>query len=153
MDPSADRTIVRSLWAEAWNKGLGFAPWKDVLAGISVAEAAWIPGDGRHSIWAHVSHICFWREFIVSAARKGTLPTDEEIHRRNFEAPTSGLAGSEAAWTTLRQRFADSHAAIGAVYADPNAFHDWMFGLIGHDSYHVGQIMLLRALQGMKPLM
>lgn len=148
-----DRTTILTLWNGAWESGLGFAPWKDVLADITAAQAAWQPGDGRHSIWAHVSHICFWREYIAAAARKQPLPSDEEIKRHNFEAPRSGLAGSEEAWAVLRSRFADSHASVARVYADPTAENDWMWGLVAHDAYHIGQVMLLRALQGMPPLM
>jgi DinB superfamily len=151
--PTMDRGTVLTLWQDAWAKGLGFAPWKDVLQGLTAGQAAWPPGDGRHSIWAHVSHMCFWREYIAAAARKLPVPSDEEIRRRNFECPPSSLQAVQADWEALRERFVRSYRAVADVYADPVAHHEWMWGLIAHDSYHVGQVMLVRALQGLPPLM
>ncbi len=148
-----DRATISTLWDGALTHGLGFAPWKDVLVGLSPEHAAWRPGNERHSIWAHVSHICFWREYIAAAARKHAVPNDEEIKRLHFAAPVSGLEIVPAAWHQLQHRFLATHALMAEVYRDPSAESDWMWGLVAHDSYHVGQIMLLRALQGLRPLM
>jgi hypothetical protein len=148
-----DRPTILTLWNGAWEHGLGFAPWNTVLSGLTLAQASWTPANDRLSIWAHVSHICFWREYIAAAARKQAVPSDEVVKLRNFESPCSPLEATDAAWAALEKRFADSHALVAGVYADPTCDHDWMWGLVAHDSYHVGQIMLLRALQGLKPLM
>ena len=151
--PPMDRSTILSLWNGAWETGLGFAPWKDVLSGLTPTQASTPPGDGRHSIWAHVSHICFWREYIAASARGKPVPTDEEVRRHNFEAPASSLQATQAAWDALKDRFTSSHRAMAEVYGDPTTQNDWMWGLVAHDAYHVGQIMLLRALQGLPPIM
>lgn len=148
-----DRATILHLWTTAWDAGLGFAPWRDALNGISPAHAVWSPAPGRHSIWAHVSHMCFWREYLAMAARGMDVPSDDEVRRRNFEAPASLLQTGHVEWIALCRRFEDSHRSMAAVYADQACHHDWMWGLIAHDSYHVGQVMLLRALQGLAPLM
>jgi hypothetical protein len=148
-----DRSTILQLWNTAWERGLGFAPWKDVLNGLTPAQAAWSPGKDRHSIWAHVAHMCFWREYIASAARGQATPSDEDVHRLNFAGPESSLHAAPEAWADLQSRFAESHRLLARLYADPSVSHDWMWGLVGHDSYHVGQVMLLRALQGIRPLM
>jgi hypothetical protein len=148
-----DRATIKKLWNDAWETGLGHAPWKSVLEGITPAQARWKPAPDRHSIWENVNHVSFWRETIAAAARGKPMPADDLIAKKNFEAPQSEADATPGAWNAAKQRFATSYGAMSEVYSDPSTSHDWMWGLVGHDCYHVGQIMLLRGLQNVPAIM
>lgn len=132
-------------WDNAWDEGLWYAPWSKAVEGLTAAQAAWSPAPGRHSIWAIVNHMSFWREYSLRALR-GDRPTKEEAERRNFEAPTQV---TEAGWNAARLRFTDLQDQIRAVIADPAGDVTRIRYHIPHDSYHIGQIMYLRAMQGL----
>src|SRR5688500_14177758 len=142
------RGLLVSWWDEAWESGLWAAPWKSVLEGVSAEQAARGPSQGRNSIWQTVNHMCFWREHELRRLAGETVGS-EEVNRRNFEAPADG---SEAAWASARERFAATHRQILAALAVERSDISRIKYLLPHDSYHVGQIMTLRALHGLAPI-
>lgn len=148
MEPSA-RAFVAETWDRAWSAGLWAAAWGKSIEGLTSAQAAWTPAPGRHSIWQIVLHMCFWREYAISRAEGGATKPDEEIARNNFPDIDDT---SEAAWAKARARFEESHKRIAAGLRNPDPSFDRLAGLLGHDSYHIGQINYLRALQGLKPI-
>ncbi len=147
-DESARRFLVRT-WDEAWEGGLWAVPWKRALEGLTPEQAAWRPAEGRHSIWQLVMHVCYWREHELRKLAGETVPR-EEIERRNFEAPADT---SEAAWQATQDRFAQTQHRLAAAFANEATDLSRIQYLVPHDSYHVGQIMTLRALQSLPPLM
>ncbi len=132
-------------WDAAWDEGLWYAPWSKAIDGLTAAQAAWSPAPGRHSIWAILNHICFWREHALRTLR-GDRPAPDEVERRNFESPDEI---TEPAWHATRQRFASLHEQVRAVIADPAGDLSRIRYLIPRDSYHIGQIMYIRAMQGL----
>jgi hypothetical protein len=143
------REELLELWDEGWAGGMGwYAPWSQVLEGMTPEQAAWRPRPERHSIWQIAGHIMFWREVIVRSAA-GEQVGDEERARRNFESPASV---TQEAWDDLRRRFEDSHRRVRDVIENPSTDLKNFQRLAYHDSYHVGQIMYLRAMQGLSPI-
>jgi hypothetical protein len=132
-------------WDSAWDEGLWYAPWSKAIDGLTAAQAAWTPMAGRHSIWTIVNHMSFWREYSLRLLR-GDRPSKEEVEKRNFEAPSEP---TEAAWQATRRRFESLQDEIRGVIADPAGDLTRIRYHIPHDSYHVGQIMYLRAMQGL----
>ncbi|MGE3106954.1 MAG: DinB family protein [Phycisphaerales bacterium] len=132
-------------WDGAWDEGLWYAPWSKAIDGLTPEQAAWTPGPGRHSIWSIVNHMSFWREHSLRTLR-GQRPTSDEVERRNFEGP---LEVTEAGWRAARERFASLQEQIRSVIADPAGDLSRIRYHLPHDSYHVGQIMYLRAMQGL----
>ncbi len=63
----------------------------------------------------------------------------------NFAAPSDV---SEAAWKAAQDRLTKSHDAIRTALADEKTPVDKIRYLLPHDAYHLGQVMLLRGLQG-----
>lgn len=135
-------------WDGAWKEGLWYAPWSQALEGLTPQQAAWTPAPGRKSIWELLSHMCFWREHALRTIA-GDRPSKEEVAKRNFQAPTDL---TPAAWQAARDRFADLQNQIRQVIADPAGDVSRLQYMIPHDSYHVGQIMYLRAMQGLEPI-
>lgn len=142
------RGLLVRLWDEAWEDGLWATPWKQALDGLSAEQAAWRPGEGRKSIWEIANHICFWREHELRGL-VGEKVTKDEIERRNFEMP---VETSESAWQATRGRLAATHRQIRAAIADERNDLARLQYPLAHDSYHVGQIMTLRAFQGLPPV-
>ena len=136
---------VLQWWDAAWDEGLWYAPWSKAIDGLTAAQAAWTPAPGRHSIWAILNHMCFWREHALRVLRNDR-PSKEEVEKRNFETPADV---SEAAWAAARQRFATLQDQIRAIITDPAGDLTRIRYIIPHDSYHVGQIMYIRAMQGL----
>lgn len=148
-----DRATLGYLWSQSWEKGHGYTPWKDALGDLTPAQAAWKPGPERHSIWAHASHVAFWREYLVAMARGQSLPSDAEVANRSFDAPKGPSDASLPAWAALQTRVEQSHRLVERAIQDATLQVEPFAGLVAHDAYHLGQIMLLRAMLGLKPLM
>ena len=143
-------------WDESLTGGLWFASWRAALADLTPAQAAWTPAPGRHSIWQILNHVTYWREVTIRKARGDKLPADDtELARDNFRAPTARTA---AAWKHDTDRFEAAHAALRALIADPSTSVDPANTAtradyhLTHDAHHLGQIMYLRAMQGLKPI-
>lgn len=142
-----DQQTLARLWEEAWSDGIWYAAWEKALD-VTAAQAAWVPQSGRHSIWLIVNHMLFWQDYTLRALA-GNKPGRDEVERRNWEEPA---ATSEPVWAKTRQRFAQSCAAIrDAIRGDGKGLERLVYHL-PHESYHMGQIMYLRALQGLPPL-
>ncbi len=143
------QATVAAWWDEAWTEGLWAAPWGKAVEGLTAKQAAWTPGAGRHSIWQIVNHMIFWREYTLRILAGEPKPSPEERERLNFPAPEQV---TEEAWKATREKFAKSQWAIRDALSDDKTPLDRVPYHIPHDSYHVGQIMLLRAMQGMPPI-
>lgn len=144
-----DRTELAKLWDEAQNTGLWCAPWSKAFADLSAADAAWKPAPQRHSIWQMVHHVVFWREVAVARSAGGPRPPEDETERRNFEEPAGA---SEAAWRAAQERFAGSHSQVRETILSPAHSLDVLKYVLPHDQYHLGQVMLVRALLGKAPI-
>jgi hypothetical protein len=143
-----DRQFLLKNWTEADTKGLWAVPWERVLTGISAAQAAWKPDPKRHSIWQIVNHITFWREHELRGLA-GEKVGEDEIHRRNFEEPRPA---DEKSWAAATAYFNETHRKVAEAIKNPANSLDRLQYLLPHDCYHVGQIMYLRAMQGLPSL-
>lgn len=145
-----DRGELLQWWNEACNEGVWWAPWNRILEDLSAAEAAWAPAPGRHSIWQIVEHMIFWREYFAHRVEGGAPSSEAEVEARNWQA---SAARTDDGWRATRDRFAASHARIGALLANPSTPPppkpqlDLHYVLL-HDCYHAGQVMYLRSLLG-----
>jgi uncharacterized damage-inducible protein DinB len=59
---------------------------------------------------------------------------------------------TEVEWAGVLRRLEDSHRRVGAAMANPDHSLERIQYLVPHDAYHAGQIMYLRALQGLPPI-
>jgi len=144
-----DRETMLRLWDASWSEGRGVPPWARAVGGLTAEQAAWRPGPGRHSIWQNVNHVSIWREYVAARVLGRPGLTRDEVYARNFEEPQEATA---AAWQETQARLRRSHEAMREVIAAPGARLEDVVEHFGHDCYHLGQIMLLRALQGLEPI-
>ncbi len=149
-----DRRELVQWWDEAFDEGVWWAAWRRAVDGLTAEQAAWKPAPDRHSIWQLVNHMIFWRDYLVHRTRGGAPATATELDRKSWQDPEDQ---SEAAWRQTVYRFVESHARARAVMDDPETPAsptpelDLRY-LLFHDTYHIGQVMYIRALMGMEPL-
>ena len=145
----------------AFEKGRGLWAYSllDVLDGLTAEQAAWKPqGGSTKSIWEIVRHVAFWKDALRQRLEGGPW-ADTSGHEEKGWPPAP--EASEEAWAeTLEQLRRCQERLVQAVgklkddqlnepfpdEEEPMGEH--LFGLIAHDTYHTGQILLLRQLQG-----
>ncbi|MEO7965719.1 MAG: DinB family protein [Gemmatimonadaceae bacterium] len=129
----------------------------DALTNVtsSMAIAASLPG--AHNIFELTHHIAAWVGEVTHRLKGGKSgePTDGDF-------PAKDATVDDAGWTALLTRVAARHEElIGAILAfdaarldevigraEPNdaanTYRKMLHGVIAHDAYHAGQIVLLR---------
>lgn len=143
------REILHDLWTRWWDHDIWITPWSKAIAGLTPEQAAWKPQRDRHSIWQNVTHVIFWREYTLSVVAGRPKPSSTEVDVGNFAEPPRSDAAS---WRDTSSRLKDSHDRIAAALADPRTNLERIKHHLAHDAYHLGQIMHLRALQGLTPV-
>ncbi len=127
------------------------------LRGVGCVEAAWQPAPERHSIWALVLHLAYWKyavRRILEDSPKGAFP------RKPSNWPVVSDVAEDKAWKQDRGLLGAEHEKLLAVVRAFDArrldeiapgsgryrFVDLMFGAVTHDLYHTGQIQLVKRL-------
>lgn len=135
-----------------------FASMNQALHGVTAAEAAWRSSESSNSIWQIVNHLIFWNEDVIHRI-KGT----ENPHRPKNNEETFGNQGDpedEIRWVQTVQRLNEVMNKLKTVIADLEdeklktlyaanrySIERLLSNIMMHDSYHIGQIVLLRKLQ------
>lgn len=136
-----------------------FAPLAHGLRGVTAAQAAWQAAPGTNTIWQTVNHLAFWKG-LVARRMQGAPRSDERIDN-DATFGTPGDPADEAGWQSTVAGLQAAHAALREAIAaredadldqplpeDREPLGQTLLGLVGHDAYHGGQILLLRKLQG-----
>jgi uncharacterized damage-inducible protein DinB len=127
------------------------------LRGVSAGQAAWKPSPRRHSIWELMLHMAYWKYAVrrnLTGSAAGGFPRSPS----NWPAVPKDI--DEKAWKRDRSLLRSEHEAfIKAVRAlavkrlDEPArgsgvyrLIDLIYGIIMHDTYHAGQIQILKRL-------
>lgn len=135
-----------------------FASMDQALHGVTAAEAAWTSSGNSNSIWQIVNHLIFWNEDVIHRI-KGT----ENPHKAKDNEETFGSHGDpedELGWAQTVQRLSEvinnfkrviedlDDEKLKAPYAaNSSSTERLLSNIMMHDTYHIGQIVLLRKLQ------
>ena len=145
------RDDLLAMWAASWNGDIWIASWEKALAGLTAEQALWSPSAQAHCIWQLVRHVIFWRDVTLAYVRgEQGRPSDERLEREQFHCPAKP---DSDAWQALQLELRASHEALQAVLADESQPDERVRYHLAHDSYHLGQIMYLRRLQGFDVVM
>ena len=133
-------------------------PWIDVtllhtLEEITAKEAATKPFPSFNSIWEIVNHMIHWRETVLRRMHGETVESPDD----NYFFPVRDR--SEKAWHhTIEQLHTSQHQWLAVIkkmkrkdleaIPEANLFskHELIHGILQHDSYHLGQIRLIKKL-------
>jgi uncharacterized damage-inducible protein DinB len=135
-------------------------PLRGALRGLTAAEAGWKPSPERHSIWQIVRHLTLWKRGVLGAW-DGDPPDGKQLDAADWRE----VSGGDAEWDrdrrellqiseeflTRAQALDDAALSRQVTWykggpAQPLAMR--LVRTTTHDIYHAGQIMYLRALQG-----
>ena len=139
--------LKRAFEGEAWHG----PSLMEILQGVTAAQAATKPIATAHSIWELVLHITFWEE--VSRKRAEGDPTMYRAEDGLFTVTDT----SEAAWQAAIEKLKQTNAALRDTIAKLDddklrekaggqeySIYFMLHGVIQHDLYHAGQIILLK---------
>lgn len=140
----------------------GVKPWHGgptalaALRGVSAEVAFWKPYPDRHSIWDLALHVAYWNYAVerrLTDAPPGTFP------RQPANWPRRSDGRLDAAWGEDRALLKACHAKLvetlrgfDASRLDERAgegrttYADLVTGILLHDTYHAGQIQMLKRL-------
>ncbi|MEK3766156.1 DinB family protein [Solibacillus sp. FSL K6-4121] len=135
-----------------------FASINQALHGVSAAEAAWTNSGISNSIWQIVNHLIFWNEDVIHRIKGTENPHKAQNNEETFGNP--GKPEDEIGWTQTVQRLSEVMNKLKTVIMELDdeklklpykvnrySIERLLSNIMMHDSYHLGQIVLLRKLQ------
>jgi len=145
--------LILALFDEAYSKKTWHGPnLKQSLKGVTAKQAAWRPAPGRHNIWELAVHSAYWKYAVrrrIEGGKRGSFV----LKGSNFFTRPEKDGLTEAAWSADLALLDTEHRAleqaIRRVLRTPRATKllPSLYGVAFHDTYHAGQIRLLRRLQ------
>ena len=143
--------LKRSYKGEAWHGPCV----EESLAGVTWQQAFDRPIAGAHSIAELVVHLAVWVEQPLLALNGKPWPNDipvdldwPEAHRAsaaNWEASLTRLRAAEESIIALVRNLTPEQLEV-KVTGKPFTTYFMLNGVVQHNIYHAGQIMLLRKL-------
>lgn len=126
---------------------------RDILREITPGQAAGRPIPEVHSIWEIVLHMTAWRQFVWHklagdpafdlASPEGDWPAVENDSLPAWKATLTALERSQ--WQLLEALQSLPDARLAEMVPGRNySYYKLLHGIIAHDLYHGGQIMLLK---------
>ena len=116
------------------------------------------PGGASHSIWEILNHLIYWQDYCLILL-EGDNPTSPEHASYSWDSPQGSV--DEQQWLDKVENFlsgvvvakrASATELEGNLLARPEESRiEVLESRVGHNSYHLGQIVLLRQLQGSWP--
>ena len=138
------------------------SPVVTILAGVTAAQAATVPPNGAHSIWAIVLHMTAWRREVAARASGapagepagGDWPSVPEPSAEAWQKAIEDLTAAHREVVEAASRLTD--AEVFGPTIDPRnrplgtgvTRYELLHGLVQHDAYHAGQIGILRRILG-----
>jgi uncharacterized damage-inducible protein DinB len=132
-----------------------FVAIKNAVANLTAEQANWKPEGADNTIWEEVNHLVFWNERWLQRYRgelnepqdvenNGTFKSDET----EWQATLEMLYAIMEEWRAKLEAITDEklESPVNSQYQAP-----WRSPLAHqniHNAYHIGQIVLLRKLQG-----
>lgn len=127
----------------------------EALEDVEAETALFRLHDGGRCIWEIALHAAYWRREVAHALTDGDL---SRMQRGPENWPALPETADEAAWRADRDELEASEKAflealdrfdIERWQNKPKAGGDWTLGqlaigLLAHDAYHVGQVVLLK---------
>jgi uncharacterized damage-inducible protein DinB len=158
LDAKADlKKFLLELMENSWGGSMWLHSVGSVLTEIPVKLAQWRASEEVHTIAEIAYHMTFWEEFVTRLLRG--QPINDEKRKEQAAGPAKQPAGMPT-WPEVRDQLIEQHQALRQTMASmketdlfkaldelPEAYHPLyrlVSGVIAHDSYHLGQIVLLQ---------
>jgi hypothetical protein len=123
---------------------------KSTLRGLTVVEALFRPEPRVHNIWEIALHSAYWKYRVVRQLTSGPYPRFP-LRGTNWFSRTGGIASQ---WNSEMKILDEQHKNLQAVIVTlpstrlglPEIAH-LVSGIALHDTYHAGQVKLIRRYQ------
>ncbi len=150
-----ETSLLLDLLAEAFErKSWHGTNLRGSFRGMTAAEAAWRPGEGRPNAWELALHAAYWKYAVrrrLTGEKRGSFPLEgSNWFRRPAGEP------DETAWKADLALLVAEHRALVATVeahlpglraaARAKALH-LVRGVAAHDLYHAGQVQLVKRLR------
>jgi hypothetical protein len=153
-----EKALLLALLDEAFERKAWHGPnLRGSLRGVTVREAAWRPGPGRHNIWELAVHATYWKYAVrrmLTGERRGSFSEKgSNWFRRPAGATAKAWRGDVARLVGEHRKLREAAAAVPAsalgarVSGSKYRTATLIYGIASHDLYHAGQIQLLKTLQ------
>lgn len=140
-----------------WKPWHGGASVSGALRGVSPTLASWKPYADRHSIWELALHVAYWN---YAVKRRITGEAHGGFPRSPANWPGAPAKPTTEAWAEDRRLLRDCHEELLETLQrfDParlddhaggegqTTYADLITGVVLHDTYHAGQIQLMKRL-------
>lgn len=135
-----------------------FVAVKNALEGVNVEQACWKPVDDVNCIWETLAHLTYYNYAYVERFKGIDYGYDVSSNDETFSvgeydegAWQAEIARFNAVMTEFRDLVATADEGKFAEPVSESNQIKWatlVLNIAAHNSYHAGQIMLLRKLQG-----
>jgi len=143
--------IRRAFDGEAWH---GDA-LVEVLSNVSAAQAAARPIKNAHTIWEIVLHIAAWDRAVlrriggtaVNLSDSENFPAILDTGELAWETAVEQTRGVHSDLVKAVAAFPDSRLPEQVLGKDKQPYYDYFYmfaGIAQHETYHTGQIVLLK---------
>lgn len=149
------RNVLLEQHIACYDENNWFVSLKTVLDGVTAEQAAWKPANVDNSIWGTVNHLIFWNERWLQRYR-GELTESQDVENTGtFKSEeTDWHATLVKLWTVMdewREKLKtitveQLESPVNKSYQE--LWHSPLAQQNIHNAYHIGQILMLRRLQG-----
>ncbi len=139
-----------------------FAPFEVATDGLTAAQAAAVPAPRFNSVWGIVNHVWFWQESLLRLLRDQSADHTLLGAPDGSGWPPAGGPTDETAWQAARQRALEVNTNLAEFVAHltdeelAQTLTSWngpkhraVQSIIAHNSYHTGEIICVRHMQGL----
>ncbi|MBX7043635.1 MAG: DinB family protein [Ignavibacteria bacterium] len=129
----------------------------ELLSKVTPEEAYWRPAKGRNSICEILRHSNFWKRAVICRLRKEPM-SPEERRKGSWKRIRKPL--SERQWAECMEETVRVHEELKIeirkhgrqLHNISSNVSNYTREIINHESYHSGQISMIRAMLGKKAI-
>ncbi|HEV2447174.1 MAG TPA: DinB family protein [Candidatus Sulfopaludibacter sp.] len=153
---NGDRKLLQNVVGRALSDKGAHVATAGVFSGLDAEAAGARPGNLPHSLFEILGHVVFWQDWVVEWLKGGKLPVPKHA---SGSWPRAAAPENAAEWRNCVRRFqaglkelerharqADLAGTIGK-HSRARMLHD----IAAHNSYHIGQAVVLRQMLGKWP--
>lgn len=153
------KQILLEQFSGCYEENGWFVALKNALANITAEQAVWKAEGFDHSVWDAVYHLTFWNErwqkrYLNEPLEKGaiviaeTFQAPEDPTEADWQAAVERLYAVMDFWKETLTNITEEKLGelVSEKYGEP-----WASPLANmniHNAYHIGQIVVIRKLQG-----
>lgn len=148
----SESTRISNLYQSIYNGN----PWLEVtlantLKDVTAEQAYRKTNPNLNTIWEIVNHLIQWRRNILQRMQGETIITPDHNYfvpvldpsDVAWEQSLQTLAKTQESWNTFFESFNDEDLA--KIYVNNgHSYYEHIHGIIQHDVYHLGQIVILK---------